>query len=157
MAVHRRGQAPSSRTHGFTLLEMLIVLAILGLTIGLVAVRGPARSPSLDLRVGVDQVARALRVARSQAIVTNRDVAFTLDLARRAFRVGDGAWQALPPFIELGITAATGPRDTSAEGSISFAPDGSASGGRLRLASALRVRIVTVDWLSGRVAVGDGQ
>ena len=157
LARQRRNRDPGNRDRGFTLIEMLVVLAILGLAVGLVASRGPTRSPALDLRGGADQVARALRLARSQAVVTNRDVAFTLDLARRAFSVGDGAWQALPSTIELGMTAAAGARDLSAQGGIVFAPDGGASGGRVRLASANRVLIVTVDWLSGRVAVADGQ
>ena len=157
VATRRRRLTPGARDRGFTLIEILVVLAILGLTVGLVAARGPARSQALDLRSGADQVARSLRLARSQAIAGNRDVAFTLDLARRSFHVGDGPWQALPPAIELGMVTANGAADAPAQGGIVFAPDGGATGGRVRLATANRVLIIAVDWLSGRVAVVNGQ
>ncbi len=142
----------TSRTSGFTLLEILVVLVILGLALGIVANRGPARSPALDARGAAGQVARAMRLARSQAIAGNRPVAFTLDVARRAFRVGAGPWQALPPELGLGLVATA---DT-APGTIVFDPEGGASGGRVRISTGQAALSVGVDWLSGRVMVGDG-
>ena len=144
------------REAGFTLIEVLVVLAILAMAIGLVAGRGPVRSPALDARGSSDQVARALRLARSQAVAGNRDVAFALDVAGRAFRVGDGAWQPLPATLALSMVAAAEPRPVAGIGRITFAPDGGATGGRIRIAAGAVARTVAVDWLSGRVTVGGG-
>ena len=40
---------------------------------------------------------------------------------------------------------------------IRFAPDGSASGGRIRLAEGEHRILFGVDWLTGRVSVSDGK
>lgn len=139
---------------GFTLIEVLAVLAILGLAIGILAGRGPSRSVALEVRQTANTVAQALRLARSQAIAVNGDVAFVLDVARRGFRVGDGPWQAIPPALDVGVTAVAGEASSAAR--IVFAPDGGSTGGRIRVAGGAAVRVVVVDWLSGRVTVGDG-
>ena len=155
---------------GFTLIEVLVVLAILGLAIGIIASGMPARSPALDARGAADQVARALRLARSQAIVSNQPVAFTLDLRRHAFRVADGPWQQLPPTLTFGMAAASENGAPPTQGRIVFDPDGGATGGRVRIATAARTESagaasargrsgragalsVETDWLSGRVTV----
>lgn len=139
---------------GFTLIEVLAVLAILGLAIGILAGRGPPRSVALEVRQTANTVAQSLRLARSQAIAVNGDVAFVLDVARRGFRVGDGPWQAIPPALDVGVTAVAGEASSAAR--IVFAPDGGSTGGRIRVAGGAAVRVVVVDWLSGRVTVGDG-
>lgn len=141
------------RQAGFTLIEVLVVLAILGLALAIVAAHGPARSPALEARSAADQVARALRLARSQAVATNHPVAFTLDVAGHRFRVGDGAWQALPTGLGLAMTAAAEADPDPARGRIVFAPEGGATGGRVRISVGHSALDVSVAWLSGRVMV----
>jgi prepilin-type N-terminal cleavage/methylation domain-containing protein len=62
-------------TAGFTLLEMIVVLVVLGLTPGLVMTHGPVHSRRLELDATARQVAGALRLARSRAIAEERGVA----------------------------------------------------------------------------------
>lgn len=140
---------------GFTLIEVIVVLVILALSIGILASRGPPRSASLDARGAARLVEGGLRLARSEAIAGNRDVAFTLDVAQHRFRIGQRAWQALPGTLALKMDAVAerGPADA---GRIIFAPDGGSSGGRVRLAGGAVALVVGVDWLSGRVTVADG-
>lgn len=59
---------------GFTLVEMLVVLAILALAVGLVAISVPALAPPETARVP-----RAIAAARAEAIRTGRAV--TLEVA----------------------------------------------------------------------------
>jgi prepilin-type N-terminal cleavage/methylation domain-containing protein len=54
------------RQAGFTLLEMIIVIAVLGMALGLVVTRGPMRSQTMEMQAAVNQVAQGLRVARFQ-------------------------------------------------------------------------------------------
>ena len=72
-------ELPRTRTTaGFTLIEVLVVLVILGLTIALIVSRGPARSTGFDLRATAGSVAQQLRLTRSEAIATDRITRFTL-------------------------------------------------------------------------------
>lgn len=148
-----------SRTsqRGFTLIEVLVVVAILGLSLALVVGRGPLRSPTLDVRAAAGQVASALRIARGQAIARNRTVPFVLDVAAGGYRVGDGPVQALPRGLRLRMTAVADQTAGERIGAISFLPDGSSTGGQVALAAGAARLAVGVDWLTGRVSVVDGR
>jgi general secretion pathway protein H len=138
-------------TAGFTLIEMIVVLVVLGLTLSLVMARGPMHSPALDARVAARQVAQVLRLARSRAIALDRPVAVSLDAATHAVRIDGGAFQALPRGVGVAAVSFTG----QAIVAIRFAPDGSSSGARIALGEAGSVRQVVVDWLTGRVSLDD--
>jgi general secretion pathway protein H len=139
---------------GFTLLELLVVLAIIGVMLAVVPgflLRG---QPGLDVDVAARAIADALRQARSEAVLQNREQLFALDVEQRLFRVGG---QRAPVQIAKGfeITFQTARSETMSEtiGQIRFFPDGSATGGRIGLAlDGQRVEVV-VDWLTGLVSV----
>ena len=125
---------------GFTLLEMIVVLVVLGLALGLVMTHGPARSPRLELDAAARQVAGALRLARSRAIAQERTVPV-------AFATGG---------YELdGDAAVSWAADVTPMGDrvISFTPDGGSSGGRIVLRGGGHQVAIGVDWLTGRVFV----
>ena len=140
---------------GFTLIEVIVVLVIIALAIGAVAERGPPTSPAMEARGAARLVEGALRLARSEAVAGNREVAFTLDVVRHGFRVGEGAWRALPGVVTLRMDAVEEGGAAEA-GRIVFAPDGGSTGGRVRVGGGGLVVDVAVDWLSGRVTVASG-
>jgi general secretion pathway protein H len=114
--------------------------------------RGPARSTGFDLRATAESIAQALRLARSEAITTDRDTVFAEDAAGRRIEAGGAAGPVLPPEVALAIMTATGgkPRPLRA---ISFSPDGSSTGGRVLLVADGHQMQVSVDWLTGRVSI----
>jgi general secretion pathway protein H len=130
---------------GFTLIEMLVVLAVLALIAGLVVARGPSRSVALDLRAATATVVGELRRGRAAAIAGDAAVTVTLDPAARAIRVGDAPPRALPGDVALAAAA------------IRFTPDGAAAGGPIALAAGARRVTITVSWLTGRVSVADAR
>jgi len=124
--------------HGFSLLEMIVVLVILGLAMGLVLARGPLHSPRLDAQVAARDLASALRVARGRAIAEDRPVAVAL--AGRVYQIEGSAARSVPSDVTL-----------TGNEAIRFAPDGSSSGGVIVVQAAASRVAVLVDWLTGRV------
>jgi general secretion pathway protein H len=146
---------------GFTLLELLLVLAVLALLAGLVVAYIPSGSTRTEVVATAREVASGLRRARGAAIAGNAPVAFVLDVKKRSYRVGTEAPVRLARDIALTIDTARSEVSEvgdGAAGGIRFFPDGSASGGRISLRGAgerAAVAVVTVDWVTGRVDVAE--
>lgn len=137
--------APDTRLphpNGFTLIEMIVVLVIIGLVAGLVLTRAPTRGGTTDLQAATSLVIGTLRVARTRAIAVNRPVPVRFDVADAALQLGADPIRRLPPGIRIAAAAPA----------ILFRPDGSSSGGTVDLAGRANVARIAVSWLTGRVA-----
>jgi len=144
------------RSRGFTILELLVVLVI-GAVAYSVILGVPLRGPSIaDLKAASRTLASGLRQAQSTAMATRRDATLTLDLESREFEVsGTAGTRSLPKGLELKLFTAQTEVASERKGSIRFYPDGSSTGGRITVASGERKYLVDVDWLTGRVSIGD--
>src|SRR5215208_5579704 len=112
-----------SGTAGFTLVEMLVVLAILGLALVLVAGFRPPLSRGFDLDATAAELALQLRLVRSEAIAHNGPAAFELDLANHRYRPGTAAARPLPAGLLIELVTITGERQCAAAGGIRFYAD----------------------------------
>ena len=135
-------------------MELLVVLAIIGITVSLIPgfmLQGD-RSASLDRATSA--LAEQLRETRGQAVLENREALFAIDVERGLFR-GDHAAAPVQigSDIALGLVTARSERSGDASGRIRFFPDGSATGGRIMLSVEGDRRSVEVDWLTGAVSV----
>ncbi|HEY0087135.1 MAG TPA: type II secretion system protein [Allosphingosinicella sp.] len=119
--------APPTRKAGFTRIEMLVVLTIIGLVAAAAAVRlgGPPAGAARQRAVQTLRVAFAK--ARSEASATGRAAA-----VRPAALVAEAAL-ATPAF-------------PAPPGEILFYPDGSSSAGTVSLRGA---PVLEIDWLTG--------
>ena len=129
---------------GFTLIETIVVLVILGLALTIVAGFVPRRNTTLELSAATSRVTGALRLARSRAMTESRPVSFGADQDGHGFRVDNVR-------VTLGALVTV----VMARREIVFAPDGSTSGGSLQLLVGGHRRVIEVDWLTGRVAVAE--
>lgn len=138
----KAGAANGRGSGGFTLIETIVVLVILGLALSIVAGFLPRRNTTLELTAATGRIAGALRLARSRAMVEGRPVPFAATPDRHGFRL-DQSLVTLGPSVTVAM----------AEPRILFAPDGSTSGGSLRVLVDGKQRAIRVDWLTGRVVV----
>lgn len=141
---------------GFTLVEVLIVMAILALILAVVPPLFSSSLSSATLKAAARDVAAGLRHARSEAITLNKEVRFRLDVEAHSFTIGDdkGAL-SLPSDVELVLFTATSEVLDDQTGMIRFFADGSSTGGGITLIDEDRKFEVMVDWLTGRVTILD--
>jgi general secretion pathway protein H len=142
-------------SRGFTLIEVIVTLAILGFALVLVVGYKPPWSSGLGLKGTVSELASGLRLARSEAIASNRPVTFDLDLTGHRYRIGAGAERRLPANLSIRLLTVVGESRGAGIGDIRFNPDGSSTGGRITIADDQRRIAVGVDWLTGRVSVAE--
>jgi len=140
----RRYSIGQTNNAGFTLIETIVVLVILGLALSIVAGFLPRRNATLDLTAATGRVTGALRLARSRAMAEVRPVPFTATLDGHGFRM-DNTPVSLGPRVAVVMTQ---PR-------ILFEPDGSSAGGSLQVIVDGHRRVIRIDWLTGRVAVAE--
>lgn len=75
---------------GFTLLELLVVMMIVGLSLGMVSFSA-SQSAAKDLQNDAQRISLLLQLARDEAIVRDRPVAFEVDDNHYDFLVKDDA------------------------------------------------------------------
>lgn len=133
----------SRREHGFTLVELCVVLAIIGLSLAIAMPLLVRHVGGAALNAAADEIRAALRGARSTAIAEDRRVVFRGD-------AGGGYWLDRNHFTlplmrggePLRVTTIGGPQ-------IAFFPSGASSGGRILVVSGGRQREIAVDALTG--------
>jgi general secretion pathway protein H len=133
----------SAAGRGFTLIEMLVVLAVTALMAGLAfpalerALRGQA------FESAADATELGLRQTRADAIRSGRPTRFALGPDRRSIVREGGAPVELPAAIAITLPTQ----------GVTFFGDGTASGGTITLTGSGRTRRLAINPGSGAVAV----
>ena len=145
-----RGKAVG-RADGFTLLELIVTLAIVAVVVGLTIPTIGRSTETVRVRAEVAGFSALLRHARERAIVTQTPQAVVVDVIGHRISVRAGGpegelreTRVLPARVTV---EATPPPALT----VRFEPHGGSSGGDFRLASGAIAYRVTVDALTGRV------
>ncbi len=139
---------------GVSLLELIVVLAIVALGFAYVAPNFATTLESVQFKSAVREVASGLRQVRGIALSQGREAVFFLDVEQHTFQIDLLRPQRLPQAIALTLNTAQSELAGPGQGNIRF-PDGSATGGRIVLALGKLKKRVDVNWLTGRVTVAD--
>jgi general secretion pathway protein H len=139
---------------GFTLIELIAVLFLLGIVYALAGPMLDTGSTGVDLKSASRQLAAGLRKARSTAIAGRHDASLTLDMEARRFSVtGSSKDIPLPGKVDLTLFTAQSELVGGKSGSIRFFADGSSTGGRITVSAGQARQSVDVDWITGRVRI----
>lgn len=137
---------PRRRETGFTLVEVMVVVTLIGLVAGLAMLSVPDPRPSVTLEA--ERFGARLQRAQEEAILTNRAVEVALTPSGYAFRVRDaGGWRPLTdaPFGEVVWEPDTAVRREQRAGAVAFDPAGGSSAGAFSLSRDGRSVRVEVD------------
>ena len=121
---------------GYPLLELLVVLAIMGILLASIPGMALPGVAAVQFSGKVQRVVARLNAAHDQAMETGETI--TLQ----------------PAGLEAALNGLSLTADASA---IVFFPDGSAAGGEVVIASGAQRRILRIDALTGRISVLSGR
>lgn len=140
--------APADATAGFTLVEMLVVLAIMALVAAIAAPGLVSNYRTKNLETMAGEITMRLRLSRTSAIATARPKQVVVDLGTRIIRFGERDIVALPDDVKM--TVVTGQETVANRQTVlTFLPDGSASGMDISLQQKGRTARIAVNWLTG--------
>lgn len=139
-----------ARLAGFTLIELLVVLVLLGVSLSIVGPRIGQVQDTARFNNSLRSVVTTARAARSRARTEQREVAVEFDVADRTYTLDNGAEREIRPRdTRVEVTAPESEKLSDTRIAIRFFPDGSATGGSVRLGLADRNSLISIDWLTG--------
>jgi general secretion pathway protein H len=149
---------PAKVARGFTLLELIVALAVLAMAVAVVTPAIGRGAEGLRARAEVAGFAATLRHARERAITTQRPHRVTVDGEGHRVSVttmpSPASISTASPEAEVNETRTLSPRlvvQSAQPSEVIFDVRGGASGGDFKLTSGGVIYRVTVDRLSGRV------
>lgn len=158
--MERRPTLPAARADavlgesGFALIEILCVLAIIGLLAAIILPAVPRATSRAKLESYAVETAALLKADRSAALRRQIQVATRIDAASRSIRSGvTGRVVKLPADVTLDAVLAARCADRIAGRSIDFFPSGMSCGGTIALTRPGVGFQVRVNWLTGGVEI----
>jgi general secretion pathway protein H len=143
-----RGQA------GFALIEILCVLAIIGMLAAIILPAIPRATSRAKLESYAVETAALLKADRNSALRRQIQVATLIDAPHRSIRSGiTGRVIRLPSDVSLDAILASRCADRDAGRSIDFFPSGMSCGGTIALLRPGMGFEVRVNWLTGGVEI----
>ena len=138
---------------GFTLLELIVVLAIVALGYSAVAVNFSSGNDAMALKAAARDLTSGLRYVRSQAMLSHETATLDFNLSNNSYSLtGQKKIYMLPENIDVTInTAKEELHDGVAK--LRFFPDGSSIGGRVTLEKKSHVQEININWLTGHVSL----
>ena len=139
------------RVRGVSLLEMLLVVALIaGASVLAMAAFGGGMA-GLQLRSEAREIAAQLRFTRTPAIATGQPQRFTINPQAHVWTAPRNRSGTVPDTLGVTFTGARELQPSEGEGAIVFFADGASTGGRVQLRREQAGWNIDVAWLTGEV------
>ncbi len=148
-----RSRFPIPRSKGFTLIEIIAVIVLVGI---IAVVAGVSFAKSLSgakIQAASRDLVAALRYTRGQAIVKGEQKVLELNLEKNSYQAPGKASIDLPEDMVLRLTTAQQELTSDNVGGIRFFPDGSSTGGNIAVVLGEREWKINVGWLTGEITL----
>lgn len=146
----RRQSSSAARQRGFSLVELMVVMAIAGLVLAVAVPASMRFYDSMQTRQAVRDTITLLSSARQQAVIQGVTQDVIIDPRRRTLTLNNTV-REMPGNLGLTVHGAAELNLQNA-GVIRFYPEGGSSGGGLDIDNPGVGRVsIAVDWLVGRV------
>ena len=143
-------------SRGFTLIEILAVVALIALALAVVSVSVGGGLKGAKVKAASRDLVAALRYTRGQAIVKREAKTLSVDVDKRRYKAPDKKWVELPKDMTMKLFTARSELEEEGIGRIRFFPDGSSTGGHIDLLRDDATWRVEVLWLTGEVSLREG-
>lgn len=143
-----------SACDGFSVLELLIAIAILALAGAVVMPSLLRPSDHMRLRTTAQDLANAIRLTRSAAIARNNQMVLIVDLEGHTFESPVVPRRSFAASIAAELKIAEPERITPSRGGFRFFPDGSSTGGEIVMSLNAEQLKLCVHWLNGQARQG---
>jgi general secretion pathway protein H len=141
-----------SGQQGFTLLEMVCVIALIALVAAVLLPLVPRQTSRARLQAYALQAATLLKSDRNAAIRRGVDVATFVDPHARAIRSGASRETLrIPDDVRFDALLPQRCHQRASLSVISFSPDGMSCGGTIALSRLDTAYEIRVNWLTGRI------
>lgn len=137
---------------GFSLIELAVVMFVVVLGLSVIGSNIASGNKSSQMKAAVRDLMSALRYARGQALISQKEVAVAVNLADNSYQISNREKvYSLPAELELTMVIAQEEFSDEEVGQLRFYPDGSSSGGRITMEWGALSNTLDINWLSGKV------
>lgn len=142
------------RCAGFTLLELLVVVALMALATGIaLPLLNGKPTDYLRLRAAIYDLTGAIRATRAAAILRDTQAVLIVDADHHTLTSPALRQRSFGDEIAAELQVAAPERLSPSRGGIRFYPDGTSTGGDVRLSLHGRQSRICVNWLTGEPRV----
>jgi len=146
-------QINQSKTRGFTLVEVMVVMVIIALIMGLVGTSMSSSISAAQSRAATRKVVASLRYTRARAIIEKKEKVFLVNTETRSYMAPGRKQVNLPEGVDVTITTARSELTSEEVAGIRFFPDGGSTGGHIELTVNEREYRINVAWLTGEASL----
>jgi general secretion pathway protein H len=138
----------------YSLIEVLVVLFILTLVVAIVPPFVPNVIASSNVKSTTRELASQLKQAQGLAIRKQEEITLSLNVEQHHYKLDNKkVILKLPDEAKLSLVTASSEQLSDSEGRIRFFPDGSSTGGQIKLSYINKEYLIDVHWLTGKVRI----